>query len=219
MSHVSRKVVRSVDSPSLWNCTLSPGWKREDLEILRNALMKFGVGAWTKIVKSGCLPGKTPAQLNLQTQRILGQQSIGEFMGIHLDPNVIYEKNAKKSGVVRKNGCIINTGNNPTAKERAKKIQKNREKYGLPQEIIESIELEDRRTEHTQEIETNIKRNRLAMLKERLKVFEEKLAEIQLKNKQEDISDSDEEDVAEIKKKVEVRKGSFLGVTFDLRNL
>jgi len=175
-----RKLVRSVDSPSLWNCTLSPGWKREDLEILRLAIMKFGVGAWSKIVKSGSLPGKTPAQLNLQTQRMMGQQSLGEFMGIHLDPNGIYEKNAKKTGVVRKNGCIINTGNNPTPKERGLKIQRNREKYGIPQDMMDSIELEDRRTEHTtQELELSFKRGRLLMLKERLKQCEERLEEIQ----------------------------------------
>eukprot|EP01120_Amphizonella_sp_Union-15-10_P017200 TRINITY_DN9485_c0_g1_i1.p1 TRINITY_DN9485_c0_g1~~TRINITY_DN9485_c0_g1_i1.p1 ORF type:complete len:184 (+),score=26.58 TRINITY_DN9485_c0_g1_i1:57-608(+) len=175
---MNQKLVRSVDSPSLWNCSLSPGWKREDLQILRLALMKFGVGAWTKIVKSGCLPGKTPAQLNLQTQRLMGQQSIGEFMGIHLDPNVIYERNANKTEVVRKNGCIINTGNNPTAKERAIKIQKNKEKYGLSSEIIESIELEDRRSETAQEAEISSKRARLLMLKERLRVYEEKLEEL-----------------------------------------
>jgi hypothetical protein len=39
--------------------------------------MKYGVGSWTKIIESGCLPGKNRAQLNLQTQRLLGQQSLG----------------------------------------------------------------------------------------------------------------------------------------------
>lgn len=71
----ARNVLRSNDSASLWNCTLSPGWSREEADILRNALMKFGVGNWKDIVESGCLPGKNPAQLNLQTQRMLGQQS------------------------------------------------------------------------------------------------------------------------------------------------
>jgi hypothetical protein len=73
----SKKVIKSIDSPSLWNCTLSPGWKRDELEILRLAIMKYGLGSWSKIIKSNCLPGKTPSQLNLQTQRILGQQSLG----------------------------------------------------------------------------------------------------------------------------------------------
>lgn len=71
----ARNVLRSNDSNSLWNCTLSPGWTEEESEILRKALMKFGVGNWAKIIESGCLPGKTNAQMNLQLQRLLGQQS------------------------------------------------------------------------------------------------------------------------------------------------
>jgi hypothetical protein len=51
------------------------GWSQEEAEILRKAAMKFGIGAWSKIVDSGCLPGKTVAQMNLQLQRLLGQQS------------------------------------------------------------------------------------------------------------------------------------------------
>ena len=39
--------------------------------------MKFGLGAWSKIIRANCLPGKNPAQLNLQTQRMMGQQSLG----------------------------------------------------------------------------------------------------------------------------------------------
>lgn len=72
-----RQIVISSDSPSLWNCTLSPGWKREEVKILRLALIKYGVGRWKEIIESGCLPGKNPSQLSLQCQRLLGQQSIG----------------------------------------------------------------------------------------------------------------------------------------------
>src|SRR5262249_7308776 len=53
----------------------SPGWTEEEVEVLRNALLKFGVGNWAKIIESQCLAGKTVAQMNLQTQRMLGQQS------------------------------------------------------------------------------------------------------------------------------------------------
>lgn len=72
-----RRFIRPVDSPSLWNCTLSPGWTREEVRILRLAVMKFGVGTWTRLIDSGCLPGKNKSQLCLQTQRLLGQQSLG----------------------------------------------------------------------------------------------------------------------------------------------
>ena len=75
MTAGARNVLRSNDSASLWNCTLSPGWSEEESEILRKALMKFGIGNWAKIIESGCLPGKTNAQMNLQLQRLLGQQS------------------------------------------------------------------------------------------------------------------------------------------------
>ncbi|RCH79037.1 hypothetical protein CU098_007832, partial [Rhizopus stolonifer] len=71
----ARNVLRSNDSASLWNCTLSPGWTDQESDVLRKALMKFGIGNWSKIIESGCLPGKTNAQMNLQLQRLLGQQS------------------------------------------------------------------------------------------------------------------------------------------------
>ncbi|CAG8632607.1 1543_t:CDS:2 [Rhizophagus irregularis] len=107
-----RNVLRSNDSASLWNCTLSPGWSREECDILRKALMKYGIGNWAQIIASNCLPGKTNAQMNLQLQRMLGQQSTAEFAGLHVDPLVIGEKNSKIQGpnIKRKNNCIVNTG-------------------------------------------------------------------------------------------------------------
>ena len=44
---------------SLWNYALSPGWTRQEVEILKIALMKFGVGRWKAIENSECLPTKT----------------------------------------------------------------------------------------------------------------------------------------------------------------
>jgi hypothetical protein len=43
---------------------------------LKLALEKFGIGRWVQIVDSGVLPGKLIQQLNGQTQRLLGQQSL-----------------------------------------------------------------------------------------------------------------------------------------------
>ncbi|CAJ0633270.1 16504_t:CDS:2, partial [Entrophospora sp. SA101] len=107
-----RNILRSNDSASLWNCTLSPGWSREECDVFRKALMKFGIGNWAKIIESQCLPGKTNAQMNLQLQRMLGQQSTAEFASLHIDPLVIGEKNSKIQGpdIKRKNNCIVNTG-------------------------------------------------------------------------------------------------------------
>ncbi|KNC87262.1 hypothetical protein SARC_00591 [Sphaeroforma arctica JP610] len=133
----------SGDSPSLYNFTLSPGWTREEIEILRLALMKFGIGRWKEITDSGCLEGKTPSQLNNQTQRLLGQQAIAEFSGLHIDPDLVRAVNEKivGPGVKRKNKCIINTGDKVTGAEVAVRLEANRQKYGIPEDIWQRIEL------------------------------------------------------------------------------
>lgn len=38
--------------------------------------MKYGVGRWVQILDTGLLPGKLIQQLNGQTQRLIGQQSL-----------------------------------------------------------------------------------------------------------------------------------------------
>ena len=52
------------------------GWTKEEVLALKLALGKFGIGRWVQIVDSGVLPGKLIQQLNGQTQRLLGQQSL-----------------------------------------------------------------------------------------------------------------------------------------------
>jgi len=106
------KMLRSNESASLWNSTLSPGWSGEEMQVLRLALMKLGVGNWTGIIESGCLPGKTTSQLNNQTQRMLGKQSTAEFAGLHMDVLKVGELNSRLEGpgITRKSGMIINTG-------------------------------------------------------------------------------------------------------------
>ena len=47
----SAAVPKIADSKSLHNYTLSPGWTKEEVEILKIALMKFGIGRWKKIKK------------------------------------------------------------------------------------------------------------------------------------------------------------------------
>ncbi|OUM61143.1 hypothetical protein PIROE2DRAFT_12941, partial [Piromyces sp. E2] len=107
-----RNILRPNDSTSLWNCTLSPGWTQEESDILRDALIYYGIGNWKDIIEHGCLPDKTNAQMNLQLQRMLGQQSTAEFQNLHIDPYEIGKINSQKQGpnIRRKNGFIINTG-------------------------------------------------------------------------------------------------------------
>jgi hypothetical protein len=50
-SKVIKKKNKFEASNSLWNYTLSPGWAPQEVEILKIALMKFGVGKWTAIQK------------------------------------------------------------------------------------------------------------------------------------------------------------------------
>lgn len=69
------------DAASLWNFSPSPGWTKEEVLVLKLALEKFGIGRWLQIVNSGVLPGKLIQQLNGQTQRLLGQQSIAGARG------------------------------------------------------------------------------------------------------------------------------------------
>nr|KAJ3422518.1 hypothetical protein HK105_007735 [Polyrhizophydium stewartii] len=128
-----RNILRPNDSMSLWNCTLSPGWTREESDIFRQALMFYGIGNWREVLESGCLPGKTNAQLNLQLQRTLGQQSTAEFQGLHIDPAVIGEINAKKQGshIKRKNGFIVNTGGKMSKDELKRRILENKQKCGV----------------------------------------------------------------------------------------
>ena len=64
--------------------------------MLKLALMKFGVGKWTKIEKSRVLPTKTIQQCYLQTQRLVGQQSLAGFMGLSLNIDQIRIDNEKR---------------------------------------------------------------------------------------------------------------------------
>ena len=54
-------------SKSLYNYVLCPGWHPREAEILRSALMKFGIGRWVKISESKCLPNKSISQMYNQT--------------------------------------------------------------------------------------------------------------------------------------------------------
>ncbi|KAJ2157501.1 hypothetical protein GGF46_004473 [Coemansia sp. RSA 552] len=138
-----RNVVRSNDSASLWNCTLSPGWTQDEVQVLRQALMKLGVGNWMGIIESECLPGKTIAQMNLQTQRMLGQQSTAEFNGLHIDALQIGEINSRRQGpeIKRKNNCIVNTGGKLSREEVERRRTAHREKYEVNKVAWMAIEL------------------------------------------------------------------------------
>jgi hypothetical protein len=128
-------------SQSLKNGTLAPGWRTDEVEVLKVALMKYGIGRWKKIMNSECLPGKTPSQLSSQTQRLLGQQSLAEYMHLHLDIDKVARYNNQKIDVKRKSNCIVNTGKNMSTEELTVLREFNREKFGLSQSFIEGLEI------------------------------------------------------------------------------
>lgn len=43
----------------------------------------------------------------------------------------VWRDNNMKKDVTRKNGCIINTGDNPNKEERKQRIEANRDKYSI----------------------------------------------------------------------------------------
>jgi hypothetical protein len=137
---MSKKIEQN-QSRSLWNYTLSPGWRDEEVRVLKLLLQKFGIGKWKKIQNSGCLPGKQIGQIYMQTQRLVGQQSLGEFIGLRLDLQKVFRDNMKKKGVKRKNNSIINFGDNQTREERNRLIEENRRNYGLSEQAIQEIKL------------------------------------------------------------------------------
>ena len=71
---------------------------------------------------------------------MIGQQSIAEYLGLHLDLKRIQADNKTKHGV-RKHGLLVNDGDKLTTEDLVEKRRLNREKYGLTQEQIDSIKL------------------------------------------------------------------------------
>lgn len=167
-----RNILRPNDSTSLWNCTLSPGWTQEESDILRDALIYYGIGNWKDIIEHGCLPDKTNAQMNLQLQRMLGQQSTAEFQNLHIDPYEIGKINSQKQGpnIRRKNGFIINTGGKLSREDIKRKIQENKENYELPEEVWSKIVLPNREVVIKNKVQEaiNERRERLNKLEDEL---------------------------------------------------
>eukprot|EP01119_Soliformovum_irregulare_P006149 TRINITY_DN17939_c0_g1_i1.p1 TRINITY_DN17939_c0_g1~~TRINITY_DN17939_c0_g1_i1.p1 ORF type:complete len:301 (+),score=96.88 TRINITY_DN17939_c0_g1_i1:30-932(+) len=172
--HSQRVNFKSKDSPSLWNYTLSPGWTEEEVGLLKKALMKFGMGSWKAITDSRVLPGKSPAQLNLQTQRLMGQQSLAGFVGIKLDPSKVFEENRPKEGM-RKNGCLINTGSALSKADKKRLLEENRKKYELSQEEVDAIVVEPLKVdpEEALKIYLNDRKRRLRRMKQMLAYMED----------------------------------------------
>ena len=136
-SKMSKRGPKIGDAISLWNFAPSPGFTKEEVVILKYCLMYYGVGRWVQILDSGFLPGKLIQQLNCQTQRLIGQQSLAAYTGLHVNVDQIRKDNEQKEGE-RKGGLLINSGPNPTREIRARWQAEAKEKYGLTEEERQS---------------------------------------------------------------------------------
>jgi len=84
----------------------------------------------------------------MQSQRLVGQQSLAEFMGLHLDLRAIFSKNQQKegAGIVRKNGMIIHQGDTLTQVQIKRKKEVIKKAYGLSTSFVCNLKLPMART-------------------------------------------------------------------------
>jgi hypothetical protein len=52
-----------MEDKSRWNYSLSPGWSKEEITILKQALQVHGVGKWRQIEAAKVLPSKNIQQI------------------------------------------------------------------------------------------------------------------------------------------------------------
>lgn len=93
-----------------------------------------------QILETGLLPGKLIQQLNGQTQRLLGQQSLAAYTGLQVDINRIRLDNDARVNVPRKAGLIIYEGPNLTKEMKDRMQEEARAKYSLSAEQIKEAE-------------------------------------------------------------------------------
>ena len=104
------------------------GWFDIEKEILRVAIIKYGVGNFEKIRVH--LPGKSRQQIYTMIQRIVAKQSLAEYHGIHLDILLVRKANIEKYGVV----YYIESDRVVTREESEKLITSNRERFEISAE-------------------------------------------------------------------------------------
>jgi hypothetical protein len=123
-----------------WNFTPSPGWTTEEARILKLCLLKYGVGKWVQILDTGLLPGKMIQQLNGQTQRLLGQQSLAAYTGLRVDVDRIRADNEARTDLTRKAGLIIHDGDKLTKEQKMALQEESKAKYGLTDEQMLAVD-------------------------------------------------------------------------------
>ena len=58
-------------------------------------VMKLGVGRWKAFKLTGILRSKRLSNCVDKLRRLLGQQGLGEFTGLHIDIDTVWLRNSK----------------------------------------------------------------------------------------------------------------------------
>ena len=78
--------------------TRTIGWEKEEDEVLRACIAKYGVGNYKAIKQNLHLPFRTTSQLSNRTKVLLGIFATETFTGLNVDTERVRKDNAKKYG-------------------------------------------------------------------------------------------------------------------------
>ena len=76
----------------------------------------------------------------LKLQAEMGQQSLGAFLGLHVDIDRVCRDNKRKSGK-RKYGMLVNEGDKLTKELKIEMKEANRKQYGLSEAYLEYLKI------------------------------------------------------------------------------
>ncbi len=81
--------------------------------------------------------------MSIKTQKLLGRQSLSEFIGLKVDLEKIYQENKAKLllKINNKKKFVVNEGNNLSKAEIELKKEENKRKYGLSKRVIRQIQI------------------------------------------------------------------------------
>lgn len=114
----------------------SPGWLPIEKQILRQCVMKYGMGRYVPIHAGHYLPGKNTQQICSQVQRILRRQAIAEYHHLHLDIFRVGNQNNRMQG-----GRFLIRENRLEGKPLMLRKCFNQWKFGLSREEVENVKI------------------------------------------------------------------------------
>lgn len=116
-----------------------------ELACFRKICMKHGMQAWEEM--HSYLPWRSRSDLRTTLCRMIRKNAVSEYANIRADPIRIQEDNDKlhtklKEGeLALKGGFFVNQKWDKSEQERKEEVQSNMEKYNIPEEEAERIEI------------------------------------------------------------------------------